>query len=68
MKDTFQEIREKIEELEQELRRELAAKQEEFRYTVEKRESGSVVRSRMRTASSPFVGPVMSMSRAFSRF
>jgi hypothetical protein len=37
MKDTFQEIREKIEELEQELRRELAAKQEEFRYTVEKK-------------------------------
>jgi hypothetical protein len=36
MRDTFQEIRNRIDELEQELRRELAAKQEEFRYTVEK--------------------------------
>ena len=37
MKDRFQEIRARIEELEQELRRELADKQQEFRYTVEKR-------------------------------
>ncbi|MBP9944354.1 MAG: hypothetical protein KBF11_07375, partial [Desulfomicrobium sp.] len=37
MRDTFREIRDKIEELERELARELAAKQEEFRYTVEKK-------------------------------
>lgn len=37
MRDTFREIRDKIEALEQELTRELAAKQEEFRYTVEEK-------------------------------
>ena len=37
MRDTFREIRDKIEELERELARELAAKQQEFRYTVEKK-------------------------------
>lgn len=36
MKDTIRELRGRMDELEQELRRELAAKQEEFRYTVEK--------------------------------
>lgn len=36
MRDTFREIRDK-QELEQELTRELAAKQEKFRYTVEKK-------------------------------
>lgn len=37
MKDTFREIRSRMDELEQQLRQELAAKQEEFRYTVEKK-------------------------------
>lgn len=37
MKDTFREIRARMDELEQQLRQELAAKQEEFRYTVEKK-------------------------------
>ena len=37
MRETIREIRAKIEELEQELRSELAAKQEQFRYTVEKK-------------------------------
>ncbi|WP_028578055.1 hypothetical protein [Desulfomicrobium escambiense] len=37
MRDTFREIRSKMDELEQQLRQELAAKQEEFRYTVEKK-------------------------------
>jgi len=37
MRDTIREIRAKIDELEQELRSELAAKQEQFRYTVEKK-------------------------------
>ena len=37
MKDTFREIRSRMDELEQQLRLELAAKQEEFRYTVEKK-------------------------------
>jgi len=37
MRETLQEIRARIEELEQELGRELAAKQQEFRYTVEKK-------------------------------
>lgn len=36
MKDTIHELRDRMDELEQELRRELAAKQQEFRYTVEK--------------------------------
>lgn len=36
MRDTIHELRDRMEELEQELRRELAAKQQEFRYTVEK--------------------------------
>jgi len=37
MRDIFREIRDKIEELEQELNQELAAKQAQFRYTVEKK-------------------------------
>ena len=37
MKDTFREIRSRMDELELQLRQELAAKQEEFRYTVEKK-------------------------------
>ncbi len=37
MRDTFREIRSRMDELEQQLRQELAAKQEEFRYTVEKK-------------------------------
>ncbi len=37
MKDTFREIRSRMDELEQQLRQELAARQEEFRYTVEKK-------------------------------
>jgi hypothetical protein len=37
MKDTLREIRERLDELELELRAELAAKQERFRYTVEKK-------------------------------
>lgn len=37
MKDTLREIRERLDELEQELRAELAAKQDQFRYTVEKK-------------------------------
>ncbi|PKN42787.1 MAG: hypothetical protein CVU60_05380 [Deltaproteobacteria bacterium HGW-Deltaproteobacteria-18] len=36
MRDTFREIRERMDEFEQELRRDLAAKQKEFRYTVER--------------------------------
>ncbi len=37
MRDTFRDVRERMEEFEQQLRRELAAKQDEFRYTVEKK-------------------------------
>lgn len=37
MRDIFREIRDKIDELEQELTQELAAKQAQFRYTVEKK-------------------------------
>ncbi|KAF5057503.1 hypothetical protein DSECCO2_356190 [anaerobic digester metagenome] len=37
MRDTFREIRSRMDELEQQLRQELAAKQDEFRYTVEKK-------------------------------
>lgn len=37
MRDIFRELRDKIEELERELSSELAAKQAEFRYTVEKK-------------------------------